>query len=104
MSNYKVIIRTKAKLELRKIYDWYEEKQERLGTEFLQEAFKVIDDLPVTIVEHRQFIKEVRIVEIERFPYYVFYIKNENKKHISIIAVLGEKQDMITHIQQRTPK
>lgn len=101
MSKYKIIVRSKAQKELRKIYSWYEEQKEDLGKEFLQEALQIIDDLSQTIVEHRKFINEISVVRINRFPYHVFYIKNEQKQHISIIAVLGEKQDMITHIQKR---
>ena len=96
MSKYKVLVRSKAQKELRKIYSWYEDQKVDLGKEFLQEALQTIDGLQVAIVEHRKFIKE-----INRFPYHIFYIKNEEKKHISIIAVLGEKQDVITQIQKR---
>ena len=101
MSKYKVLVRSKAQKELRKIYSWYEDQKVDLGKEFLQEALQTIDGLQVAIVEHRKFIKEVRVTEINRFPYHIFYIKTEEKKHISIIAVLGEKQDVITQIQKR---
>jgi hypothetical protein len=94
-----------SEVKLKKNYEkyivWYEDQKVDLGKEFLQEALQTIDGLQVAIVEHRKFIKEVRVTEINRFPYHIFYIKNEEKKHISIIAVLGEKQDVITQIQKR---
>lgn len=88
--NFHLLVEPLAKEDIRKAYDWYEEKQIGLGETFLDQidsAFNQISDRPKSFQKR---YKEVRINFIKQFPYGVHYIIDDKK--IIVLAVFAEKQ------------
>ena len=87
--------------DLRSIYKWYEEKKTGLGKEFLEVIFRQTEELQKGIINHRFFIEPVRFTKMNHFPFSIFYIRDAQMSRLVIIAVLGNKQDMLSLIKTR---
>jgi toxin ParE1/3/4 len=71
--NWQVTIRPAARADLREARDWYDRRQEGLGSEFLlavADAMLSLEEAP-----HRQpiYYRDFRRVLTDRFPYKIFY-------------------------------
>src|SRR3954454_13167736 len=89
--------------DIRKAQDWYEEQKTGLGKEFLQAVLKQAEQLKDDFRDYRFFVYPVRYTKMNKFPYSIFFIKEEDdlKKKIVITAVLGNKQNMLNIIRER---
>jgi plasmid stabilization system protein ParE len=87
---YQVIVRPEAAREIQEAFDWYEERSEGLGLEFLRAAdacLSVVRRNPEAFpVVHEQ----VRRALLRRFPYTLFYAVREGT--ISVIACFHIKR------------
>ena len=87
MSEYRLIIKAQAEIDLLEAAQWYERQQEGLGGQFLD----AVDDKLMKVVQntllHQLRYKMVRFALINRFPFAIHY-KVEDKT-IFIIAVLS---------------
>ena len=84
MSN-RLIIRKRAEIQIKETYNWYENKQENLGNDFL---LSVEDSLLKIERDPEAFqlkYKSIRAIYTKHFPYGVFYFINKND--IIVIAV-----------------
>lgn len=66
------IIRPEAEVDMAAGFDWYEDRRDGLGHEFLKEVkavFKKIEDNPL---RHPVMYRDVRRALVRRFPYKVF--------------------------------
>lgn len=90
---YELLIRGRAKRDVRRAAKWYERQREGLGKEFVAQvdvAFKRIADNPQQYeIVHR----EIRHCILRRFPYGVFYRIQAYK--ISVFAVIHLKRDEV---------
>ncbi len=72
-----IILRPAAELEMQDAYNWYEERQEGLGSEFMRCAENCIELIrrhpEIFPVAHRTIRQGV----IRRFPYSIFYIPED---------------------------
>lgn len=87
--------------DLRKAQDWYEEQRIGLGKEFLQAVLEQTEKLKDTLINHRYFIYPVRYMKMKKFPYSIFFIKDEQREKIFITAVLGNRQDILNIMRKR---
>jgi len=82
---YGIIVRPEAEQDLREAAQWYEEKLEGLGREFL-----VCIDAALSLIKRNpklypQIYKNVRRMLIRRFPFGIFYIVEEAQ--IAVLAI-----------------
>jgi toxin ParE1/3/4 len=81
-----LVVRPAAEADLQEAYNWYEQRQKGLGTEFLdcvQEAFEKITQKPdLGFLVH----KTMRRARVRRFPYGVFYLVDGST--IIVVAVM----------------
>jgi toxin ParE1/3/4 len=84
--NYQLIVRQTAEQQAREAYWWYEEKLEGLGDEFLLSLDACINLIERNPNLFQKKYKNVRMGMIQRFPYGVYYIINENS--IIVLAIL----------------
>jgi len=87
---YRVIIRPEAENDLKKAFEWYEDKRKGLGYDFLLQV-----DAGIRFIErnpniHSITYKETRTHLVRRFPYKIIYIFEERK--IIVLAVLHGKR------------
>ena len=89
--NYTLLIRPQAELDIQDAYQYYEEREQGLGSEFvrsLDACFSKIGRNPLTYpLVHRQ----IRRALIRKFPYGIFYIVENSK--IIVIACFHAKRD-----------
>ena len=88
----KIQISLLAEIEIKAAQDWYEKQTTGLGEKFADEIKGSIDSLLNPISDHKRVFKNLRRILLHRFPYSVYYIRNENEKLIEIIAVLHNRQ------------
>ncbi len=77
-----------ARLDIIETITWYNEQQAGLGKLFrnaLTEAIHLIREQPLLFAER---YRGVRLAPLKKFPYFVYYIFDEQLQRIVIIAVL----------------
>jgi toxin ParE1/3/4 len=89
--NYKLLIRPEAEFDIEEAFEWYEEQNSGLGSEFV----RAVDISLATIGRHPLVYplvyQEVRRALIRRFPYGIFYLMEEET--IVVIACFHVKRD-----------
>ena len=83
---YKLAFHPDVSREIRESYNWYQEKAEGLGEDFMNEletAYRAIIELPETWLK---FQRGFRRFLLSKFPFSVIYRKNGNL--IYIVAVM----------------
>lgn len=86
-----LILRKKAEEDIRKAYEWYEEKRTNLGVEFISEVETVFDTIKENPKKNVVIFKTVRRALCKRFPYSIYFI--DSKSNIIIVAVLHQKRN-----------
>lgn len=88
---YPIIFRSQAKKEIETAYQWYEERRNGLGEDFLLCVEEVIEKISRSPHLYPTVYKNICRALVRRFPYSIFYIKHEDR--IIILAVFHEKRD-----------
>jgi plasmid stabilization system protein ParE len=79
--------------DLIKVKEWYNDQREGLGEEFKLEVNKEMDYLISNPDHYQQKFKELRQSLINRFPYTIYSLKDDNLKQIIIFGVLHSKRN-----------
>ena len=82
--NFRLVVRSLAEKDIQNSFEWYEFQQRNLGLSFIDEISKGL-----SVIQSNPFIfqiryKETRIGYINKFPFGIHYIIQEDK-----IIVLG---------------
>jgi len=94
--SYNIRILTKAKLEIKKAKEWYENKSLGLGDIFAAEIEKAIDSLSSSKLDHKLVFSTHRRMLLHKFPYTIYYKRDETIRKVSVVAVLHNKQSFDT--------
>ena len=86
--NYELIIRDRAQVEIAEIMQWYEDKEEGLGSYFLlclDASLAAMRRYPTAprIIRH-----EYRRIFVRRFPVGVYYLVRESKIFVDVVEPL----------------
>ncbi len=73
MNEYQLIINPFAEEDIREARVWYDDKQENLGSELLQEIQLTVNRVKANPFLFQEVKKNVRRAFLKRFPYSVFY-------------------------------
>jgi plasmid stabilization system protein ParE len=90
---YEVLVRRKAKADIRRAAKWYKYQREGLGKEFVAEVDAAIGRIQANPEQYEVVHREIRHAILRRFPYGIFYRIQTVK--ISVFAVLHLKRDDI---------
>lgn len=90
---YEIILRPEAAREVQEAFDWYEEKSEGLGLEFLRAADACIAGIQRNPLASPIMHQEIRRALLRKFPYALFYIVSEER--IIVLACFHAKRDPI---------
>ncbi len=93
-----VIIRSEAKLEVQKTFDYYEQKSKGLGLEFMRSLDAVIQSIKRNPLAYQKIYKETRRVLLRKFPYAVFYVAEKNR--ITVVACFHQKRNEIDWLRR----
>lgn len=86
-----VILQPEAQTDVRTALEWYEQKSQGLGKEFLRCMDAVVCHISRSPKLFPEVYKNVRRALIRRFPFSVFYILAEEQ--IIVLAVLHVRKD-----------
>lgn len=75
---YNVIVRPEAEREIQEAFDWYEERSEGLGTEFLRAADACLSGVRRNPEAYQVVHDRVRRALLRKFPYALFYLVHED--------------------------
>jgi plasmid stabilization system protein ParE len=89
--NWIVTIRPKAKADLRRAHDWYEERCPGLGDEFLADHAEALLRLEADPERFPLYYRDFRRVLTHRFPYKIFF--RITGQTIIIFRILHGAQD-----------
>lgn len=95
---YRIIVRPEAAREVQEAFDWYEERSEGLGLEFLRAAEACLAAVQRNPLAFPQAHKEVRRALMRKFPYALFYLIKEES--IVVVACFHAKRDPIDWLRR----
>ena len=90
---YELLLRGRAKADIRRAAKWYERQREGLGREFVAEVDTALGRIEANPEDYEVVHREIRQAILRRFPYGVFYRIRAAK--ISVFAVVHLKRDDI---------
>jgi plasmid stabilization system protein ParE len=82
---YDLIIRSQAEVELAEAYDWYEDRVQGLGSEFLLAVDAVLQSVARNPRQYPVVYKKIHRALTRRFPYAVFFLVD--RKQVVVLAV-----------------
>ncbi|HEV2691329.1 MAG TPA: type II toxin-antitoxin system RelE/ParE family toxin [Verrucomicrobiae bacterium] len=96
--NWNVTIRSQAKADIRRAYDWYEEQRAGLGDEFLVDQSEALLRLEADPERCPIYYRGFRRILAHRFPYKLFFrIKG---REIIVFRILHGAQDHARKLNQ----
>ena len=90
---YELLLRGRAKADIRRAAKWYERQREGLGRDFVGEVDAALALIEANPEQYEIVYREIRHAILRRFPYGVFYRFRASK--ISVFAVMHLKRDDI---------
>ncbi len=88
-----IIVRPEAAREVQEAFDWYEEKSEGLGLEFLRAAEACLAGIQRNPLTSPAMYQGIRRSLLRKFPYALFYIVKEER--IIVLACFHVKRNPI---------
>src|SRR5207253_2189401 len=88
---YQIIVRPEAEHEIQEAFDWYEERSEGLGAEFLRAADACLSGVQRSPESYQVVHDEVHRALLRRFPYALFYLVREDT--IIVLACFHVKRN-----------
>ena len=70
----KLVIRAEADADIEAAFQWYEEQNRGLGTEFLRAVEASLSSIERTPELYPLFYRRARRILLRRFPYAVYYV------------------------------
>ena len=90
---YELLLRGRAKTDIRRAAKWYERQRKGLGKDFVAEVDAALGFIEANPEQYEIVHREIRHAILRRFPYGVFYRIRSTK--ISVFAVMHLKRDDI---------
>ena len=92
------IIRRQAQLEVQEAFQYYQEKSEGLGFEFMRSLDAALQSVKRNPFAYQKIYSETRRVLLRKFPYALFYIAEENR--IIVVACFNQKRSEIDWLRR----
>lgn len=89
--SYILTVRKDAEFDIEEAFDYYQEKREGLGHDFLLCIEEALEKLKRNPLNYRKLHKELRRLPIQRFPYRIFYLVQNN--NVIVTAVFHARKD-----------
>lgn len=89
MDKYAVEILFWAEQDLNEIAIYYQKLSAELGDKFYEEVRNSIESLKINPF-YQPFSNDIRKINLNKFPYKVFFKLNEEKKLVSVIAIISD--------------
>ncbi|MBA2606165.1 MAG: type II toxin-antitoxin system RelE/ParE family toxin [Acidobacteria bacterium] len=93
-----IFVRREAQLEVQKAFQYYQDKSEGLGFEFMRSLDAALQSVKRNPLAYQKIYKEARRILLRKFPYALFYIAEENR--IVVIACFHQKRSEIDWLRR----
>ena len=90
--SYELVVRSRAKADMRRAAKWYEKQRKGLGVDFVAEVDNAIRRIEANPEQYQVTYKDVRHAIACRFPYGVFYRIRGNRIVISAVVHLERSE------------
>ena len=90
---YALSFKEEVFFDIKVAYDWYEKQRVGLGEDFLLSLEASYANIVRDPQIYQNIYKSVRRKLIGRFPYAVFFVLDEERKQIIVIAVMHTKRN-----------
>lgn len=97
-TGYEIIVRREAQSEVREAFQFYQDKSDNLGFEFLRSLDASLQSVKRNPFAYQTIYKEARRVLFRKFPYALFYIVEESR--IVVIACFHQKRHPIDWLRR----
>jgi toxin ParE1/3/4 len=91
---YHILVRARAKTDVRKAARWYERQRPRLGRDFIGQVDAALNRVAENPYQYQVLHRGARRAIVRRFPYGAFYRIEEEK--IIVFCVTDLRQDPAT--------
>jgi len=88
--SWSLIIRPQAEADLAEAFNWYEERRNGLGFEFLTEVRSILRIIGENPLRHPAIYRNARRALTRKFPYKIFYLFEADK--VEVIGVVHAKR------------
>ena len=88
-----LIVRKEAEEDILSAYEWYEERQVGLGSDFVEEVGSKLQEIEEHPSLYMEVMDGVRRALCNRFPYSIYFISKE--MDVVIIAVLHQRRNPV---------
>lgn len=89
--SYELTVRKEAEFDIEEHFNFYEDKRDGLGHDFLLCVEQALDKLQRSPAIYRKIHKQLRRIPIHRFPYRVFYFIQGQR--VIVTAVFHARKD-----------
>lgn len=89
--SYSILVRPKAKADIREAALWYEKQHAGLAGPFLLSVAKAIDGLRATPKMHQIVVDDIRRKLLQRFPYFLYYQVEESR--VVVVGLFHTSRD-----------
>ncbi|MEO1404541.1 MAG: type II toxin-antitoxin system RelE/ParE family toxin [Cyanobacteria bacterium J06635_1] len=89
--SYSFLIRPDAELDIQEAYQYYEERDQGLGSEFVRVVDACFSKIGRNPLSYPAVYRQIRRALIRKFPYGIFYLIEDEK--IIVIACFHAKRD-----------
>jgi plasmid stabilization system protein ParE len=87
---YEVIVRREAQTEIQEAFDYYEDKNEGLGFDFIRSLDASLQSVKRNPFSYQTIYKRSRRALLRKFPYALFYVVEQNR--IIVIACFNQRR------------
>lgn len=85
--NYHSLFSIQALKQLDEIILWYEGQSQQATDHFIEDLDRMIQKVCLTPFLYRNLRKDYREIKMKKFPYYIIYRANKNKKEVLILRI-----------------
>ncbi len=90
---YSVIIKPEAEIDLSEAIDWYESQREGLGIDLLLHFEDKLTTIQRNPSQFEKILKNFRRAVLHKFPYIIYYLVDEQNKHVNVYAFLNTSRN-----------
>ena len=91
--HYNIVFTSQADRDLQQAIDWYEIQRPFLGWEFREDIIISIDKIINDRVDYQIYSGIVHKLKLTRFPYNIYYLKEQRDQQITILALFHFKRN-----------
>jgi len=91
---YSVIMTRPAQADRLQVMNWYEAILSKLAIEFHEEVSQKVENIVAKFPKIARIVyKNARKLPINKFPYNLIYVVDDEKKEVKVLAIVHDKRN-----------